>query len=223
MSRRSMMILGGVCVALLLVWFQFLWSPKGAELSKAQDRVQAAENDAQQLEVQLARLQSAQKDAPRLLATAERLHQAVPEAPDLAEFLLDANDAATKSGVDFLSITPTPPAPSTTAGAPSEVRLAVQIKGGYFQLLDYLDRLLSLPRVVVLDSIQVSPADAAAGEPVLSVSLSGRIFTTWSEAPPTATTVPGTPATPGTPTTTSTTVAPSAVASAPTPPAGGAS
>ncbi len=52
------------------------------------------------------------------------------------------------------------------------MRVNLQISGGYFQVLDFLNRLDDLPRLVVSDSVNVT-ADQAAR---LTVAITGRIF-----------------------------------------------
>ncbi|MDP8975670.1 MAG: type 4a pilus biogenesis protein PilO [Actinomycetota bacterium] len=66
--------------------------------------------------------------------------------------------------------------PAGTAGAgarPAEIRLTLQIRGGYFQVLDFLNRLDDLSRLVVNDSLTVT-ADQNAR---LTVGLTSRMFT----------------------------------------------
>lgn len=67
------------------------------------------------------------------------------------------------------------PAAGAGAGAarPAEIRLALQIRGGYFQVLDFLNRLDDLPRLVVNDSLSVTSDPTAR----LTVSLTSRMFT----------------------------------------------
>ena len=205
MTRRSALIAVGACLALLLAWYFLLWSPKGRDLAAASERIETAENLGDELEVRLARLQSSKERAPQLAATYDRLRTAVPDSPGLAQFILDANDAATKAGVDFLSITPSPPAPSTTPGVATEIKLALTVEGGYFQTLTYLDHLLELPRIVVLDNVQVTPKGEGGD---LVISLLGRMFSQVPAPPPGAT--PTSAATPPAAT------APETVASPPT-------
>ena len=194
MNRRTVGIAAGVCVGLLVVWFLLLWSPKGKELSKAREARAAAVSDADQLQVKLTRLRDAARHEPELQASLDRLRSAVPDAPNLANFILDTNDVATKTGIDFLAISPKTPAASGTG--PANIGLAINIKGGYFQTLDFMDRLMHQPRVLVIDSIQVTPARTDGGE-LLAVSVIGRMFTTALPAgtvtPPTsaATATPG--------------------------------
>ena len=186
MNRRLALISFGVAAVLLILWFMFLWSPQGNKLTDAKKRSDAAETQNSSLEVRLTRLKAAQKDAPELMAKGERLRRAIPETPELAQFILDANDAASQSGVDFLSISPTPPSPGVSAAAPSEVRLSISVTGTYFEVLDYLDRLDDLPRLVVVDSLGLTPGggDSNTGsQDAMSVAITARMFTT--AAPPT--------------------------------------
>lgn len=188
MSRRVVSIAGGACVVLLLAWVALLWSPKGGELDVARKRQAAAENLSAELQAKLARLQGAQRQAPQLQADLEQVRAAIPSRADLAEFILSADDAASKAGVDFLSITPTPPAVSQTPGAPNDVALNLALKGSYFPVLDFLQKLLDLPRLVVVDGVTVAPD----GDPsVLNVGLKARMFTT-AQPPGTAPTTPTT-------------------------------
>ena len=63
---------------------------------------------------------------------------------------------------------------SPGAGAlPAEIRLTLQIKGGYFQVLDFLNRLDDLRRLVVNDSLTVTSDQSAQ----LTVGLNSRMFT----------------------------------------------
>jgi hypothetical protein len=71
------------------------------------------------------------------------------------------------------------------------VGLAITVSGGYFEVLDYLDRLDDLPRIVVVDSIALTPAETATGQQELSVSLNGRMFSTSApQLAPVPTTAP---------------------------------
>ena len=200
MRNRVVLIAVGAGVAVLVVWFLFFWGPQGGRLSDARDRRDAAEERADQLEVQIARLRASQDRALQLTAQLEQLRVAVPEQPNLAQFLLDANDAAERSGIDFISVSPSQPS-AGEAGEPAAVNLSINISGGYFQVLDFINRLEALPRLVVVDTLTLTPEGADTGTVRLSASISGRMFTTAAAAGP-----PGTPGA----TTTTTTIAPPA-------------
>ena len=86
------------------------------------------------------------------------------------------------SGEDFLSISPSPPVAARGA-APAEVKLELNVTGTYFEIIDYLDRLNDLARLVVVDTLGLTPGAGAAGSTdQMSVALSARMFTTQSPA-----------------------------------------
>lgn len=208
MNRRLLIPLGAG-IAVLVLWFVFLWGPQGSALSAARKRKNDATQQAATLRDQLNRLQQSRRDQPLKQSQLETLRVAIPDDPNLAQFILDANDAASRAGIDFLSITPTPPAtqtqttpttppttaaggssPSTSAPAtgttpaaatPVPIKMAMSISGGYFQVLDFINRLNRLPRVVVIDGLTMN-ASAAGAATTLSVSLQARMFTTSSRA-----------------------------------------
>lgn len=203
LNRRTLLIGVGAALAVLLIWYFLLWKPRGNAIADAQTRTDAAESQAIELRAQLQRLKDAKNNEAALRAQVEELKQAIPDEPNLAQFILDTNDAATRSGIDFLSISPTPPAPATgptdgsaaPANAPSQVSLAINVTGGYFQVLDFVNRLTDMTRIVVIDGLSVTPSGAGGD---LSVALTGRMFTTQGPAAPgggaaptTTTTVPG--------------------------------
>ena len=190
MNRRLLIPLG-IGVVLVLLWFVALWGPQGSALSGARKRANDATQQGATLRDQLARLQQARRDQPIKQSQLETLRVAIPDDPNLAQFILDANDAASRAGIDFLSISPTPPSaqgqattPTTAAGGAAAgaaaataipIRTSLSISGGYFQVLDFVNRLNRLPRLVVVDSLNIG---GGADPTRLQVSMQARIFTT---------------------------------------------
>ena len=208
MNRRLVLITAATSLVLLAAWFFALWQPKGAELADERERLSLASNEVSQLETRILRLKASQAEGPQLAARLDRLRSAVPDDPGLPQFILDANDAATSSGVAFVSISPQEPAPSSSPGLPPEIALTVEIEGGYFQVLDFVERLTDLQRVIVLDGVQVAPKGDQEGPPELAVSLTGRMFTTQLPAAPAPVEAVATPVA-AAPASTTTTVVPS--------------
>ena len=189
--NRRLLIPVGAGVAVVVLWFVALWGPQGSALSKERTRATTAEQQRATLRDQLTRLQQSKRDEPLKRSQLETLRVAVPDDPNLAQFILDANDAASRAGIDFLSIAPTPPSataqPAATAttvagaagaagaAAPVPIRIAMTISGGYFQVLDFVNRLDRLPRLVVVDSLTIG---GGADPTRLAVSMQARIFTT---------------------------------------------
>ena len=201
MNRR---VLIGVVSAIAVVglWFLLLWQPQQAKIGKARTRAQAAEQQASDLGLQVKRLRDLKAGTALKQSQLERLRVAIPDQPNLAEFILDANQAATTAGIDFLSVTPAQPA-AGAAGVPASVHLSMTITGGYYQVVEFLNRVDEMSRIVVLDSVSLnSGADATQ----LSVSLEGRMFIT--KAPDAAPAASSLVTTPPAGATTTTTVAP---------------
>jgi Tfp pilus assembly protein PilO len=195
-TRRTMLIAGAVAGLVLVLWYLLLWGPQKSDLTEATERRETAETKQSELATRVGRLRAAQKDEPIKRARVEALRTTIPDDPHLADFILAANDAAAKSGIDFISIAPSEPAPApgtpitpaasaasapragsrptrTTAPIlPAEIKLELQIEGGYFQILDFLNRLNDLPRLVITDGLDIDSDDKAH----LSVNLSARMF-----------------------------------------------
>lgn len=193
-----MLIAGAAALAVLVLWYLVLWSPRKAELNDAREQREQVESKRQELATRVARLRASQKDEPIKRAQLEALRTTIPDDPNLAAFILDTNDAAAKAGIDWISVAPEEPSPGQAAGAavaaapvtttgtgaaagttataanryPAEIGLQLEISGGYFQVLDFLNRLNEMPRLVVTDGLNISSDDKAK----LQVSLKGRMF-----------------------------------------------
>ena len=186
--NRRLLIPLGVGVAVLVLWFVALWGPQGSALSSARKRASDATAQRETLRDQLRRLQDSQRNQPLKQSQLETMRVAIPDDPNLAQFILDANDAASRSGIDFLSITPSLPTASSAgpgstvpgggSATPIPIRIGMTVAGGYFQVLDFVNRLDKLPRIVVVDNISLSTAAATTAIPQLQATLAARIFTT---------------------------------------------
>ena len=194
MTKRTMLIAGAVAGLFLVLWYLLLWGPRKDDLAEAKDRRERAETLREELAVKVARLRAAEKDQPMKKAQVESLRTNIPDDPNLAAFILDTNDAAAKAGIDWISITPSEPqmpagggpaplvAPTAAAGgpatgtvggvAPAEIKLQLQITGGYFQMLDFLNRLSDMPRLVVTDTLNVGAGENDS----MTVGISARMF-----------------------------------------------
>jgi type IV pilus assembly protein PilO len=179
MGRRAVVVGGVAALLVLVLWWLLLWSPQRSDIADAKDRRETAEQQVSQLRVTLSRLQELKRSEALKRSQIEALRVAVPDQPNLAQFILDANEAADRAGIDFLSVTPAVPA-AGTGNAPASINLAMSITGGYFQVLDFVNRLTDLPRVVVIDNLSLNAGEGGT----MSVSITARMFS--ATAPPAA-------------------------------------
>ncbi|MCZ7536357.1 MAG: type 4a pilus biogenesis protein PilO [Acidimicrobiia bacterium] len=222
MRSRVVALLAVAAVGVVALWWVFVYSPRGGELSDVRDEVGAAEQERVGLDSTLRRLQQIDADGPATDARLLELSQALPAEPDLAGFINGAHEIALDAGIDWISVAPAEPAEAP--GAPPTINLTIQIEGGFFQVLDYMNRLEDLGRLVIVDSVNITTGAAdggddttattapstVAGAPSLSATLTARMFTQT-----TLSAVPGTaPATP--PGVTPTTVPATSPAASPT-------
>jgi len=194
MNNRTITIGAVVAIAILGVWWMFVFSPIRSDSSKAQKDVDAAQAETRTLETRVKELEDLEKRAPQIQSDLDRMHKLVPEDADLASFVDQANKLAADAGVKWMSVAPVAPDGTTSTG---EIQLTMQLDGGYFQVLDYLNRLEHMPRLVVIDQIQVNANNSAGGTgsaaQELSVSLTARMF---KNSGADAATVPGTATSP---------------------------
>ncbi len=198
MNRRALLIGAGAAFGILVLWYFLLWGPRTSAVSAAAERADVAEANVEQLNLQLRRLKAAQKDEPLKRARLERLRTAIPDDPAVAQLILDVNDAANRSGIEFLSIAPGLPA-AAVGGGPAQMGLSISITGGYFQVLDFLNRLAALPRIVVVDGFTLGGSGTR-----MTAAITGRTFLSSTTG---ATTTPASPTTTVAGATTTTTAA----------------
>jgi Tfp pilus assembly protein PilO len=187
-KRNQVLGVVGAGLVVILVWW-FLWySPQKDDTDKTNAQVAQVKSEQESLQLTLERLRAEQQDLPRSQATRDLLLKLIPNDPQLAQFISSANVAATNSGVDWVSVSPTPPAAST-GGGPDVISLQMQVQGTFHTVLDYINRIddyKTFKRLVIIDGVSISAAGTssggtntplAAGEsPTLTVNLTARMF-----------------------------------------------
>jgi Tfp pilus assembly protein PilO len=175
-----------------------------SQLQVTLDRLRDLEARRPELEDHLAQLRRAVPDRAQLA----RLLLAADEAAERSGVEL-TTVTPTKPAADAAATTATttPPTTSTTGGggestttttaagttaataapsvAPSAITVSLEVKGGYFQILDFLNRVDDLPRIVVVDSLDLGAeggdedptAAATSGSTALLGTVTARMFT----------------------------------------------
>jgi Tfp pilus assembly protein PilO len=189
--RRNIVIFVLIMLAVLVAWFFLVWTPQSNKIEETTASADETEQQARALRLEVDRLRELEKQAPQLRERAAKADTAIPGDPQLAQFILQVQEAADASGVDWVSVSPTPPAPpSETAPADAravlEVVLEMSVEGGYFQVQDFITRLETLSRAVMINSV-----DLATGSDIptrLEATLSMTMFVSAPAPPPTTTT-----------------------------------
>jgi Tfp pilus assembly protein PilO len=185
----------GALAALLVaaLWWNFLLKPSSSEASKVKADTAIEKAKLPPLEAQVSKARLDQAHAATFKAQLASLQSAVPDTPALAAFIRAANAMADAAHLSWQSVTHGPPIPDVSSGVLA-ITVGIQIKGTYEQVMDYLTRLKSLKRMLVVDGLSFASAGAPAGATgasgpgastgpfsgasELSVTISARMFQT---------------------------------------------
>lgn len=187
-----------VVLGVLAAGWVLLISPRRAEAHDLVNQRQSTTAATSALHTQLATLQAQARDLPAQQAKLEAVSAKLPSDPAEPNLLRVLTDAASGSGVEFVSIAPGSLAPAvdapTSAPAPADgaaaaptatptgslhvLPVTINVFGDYFEIEQYLAALEDLPRALRVISITtapglltVAPSGAAATPPTDGGSL----------------------------------------------------
>jgi Tfp pilus assembly protein PilO len=171
MTRNTKLLIALVALAAAVAGYWFLvLAPKRDEISKLDADIAAKQVELEQAQQQLTSYETARKSYRRNYATLARLGKAVPADDDVRSLLVQIDDAAARSGVDFGKIevggsaaAPAAPSDASTAGgselAPppgtvpfgsdgfAAMPFSFSFTGRFFELSTFLARLERFVRV----------------------------------------------------------------------------
>ena len=180
-SRRAVIALAvmGAVVA-LYGWNSVFLGPRNRARAAVQKELSAARQQEQDLRQNMAQLRKLAADTKSREAELARLGRLVPAGTDMAGAILALDETAKQAQVGMASFVPSPPA-AGAAGGPATVSVAMDIDGTFQQIFDYLSRLETLDRLVVIDSLQLAAggsgaAPPGAGAPKLTAQIKARLF-----------------------------------------------
>ncbi len=184
MNRKVLLIGIAVLFVFGLAWMFLLYRPAGDELNDARDELDQVTATLAQLDGDLARLRSIESDLPRLQSGIETLRSAVPDEADLADFILSVNEASLAAGLEVTSIAPDQPRIGTGTGL-TEINVGLNTEGGYYRILDFLNRLAELHRVITIENVALTAIrdENPAQDPLLQVTLQARIYVNPAAVP----------------------------------------
>ena len=140
LSPRVQLVLACVLpVVLVAAGWVLLVGPQRSKAAEAADQVAA-----KQTEIQLARAATIRSSKPQPIQVADifRLITAMPDQEDMPGIILQLNQVAEESGIQFTSISPQ----GTTTGSAGYATRQIQLtfSGNFYGLSDFLYRLRSL-------------------------------------------------------------------------------
>jgi len=178
MSGRAQIIITAVVAVLVCILFFFFFvKPRQDELAEVNQEIEVAQAETVRLQADVDRLRALQENAPLLEARLNEIRELIPQDDQVANFIFLVQDAATRSGVDFVQITPELPDVPPEGAQVAEIRVTIGGEGGYFSIQDFIRRLYLLDRALRIDSLSMSRDEAELGEGIQVTATSvARIF-----------------------------------------------
>ena len=174
MQQVKMKNVAVIALAVLLVvflWYRMVYSSMESQANKADQAAHDAKARTDSLQAQLSKLTGG---SAKQKASADELNRAIPLTPELSNFLRSLQQVRDAAGIPaaFQTIQPSPPA---SVGGSTSISLTITVQGGYAQIIDYVNRLDKLKRMVLIDSVQMT-AGAADGAVSTGGAPTGQVF-----------------------------------------------
>ena len=185
----------GAIVA-LYGWNSVFLGPKNKARAAVAKELSAARQTERDLRTNMAQLRKLAADTQAREAELASLGRLIPADADMDGAILALDTAAKEAQVNMGTFVPSPPA-AGAGGGPATLSVAMTIDGTFDQMFDYLRRVETLDRLVVIDSLQLAGGGNGAGSPgagpqKLSAQIKARLFTATGPPQPAATVAAGT-------------------------------
>ena len=160
MTRKTRMLLSVVAlVAIVAVAWFFLISPLRADIASANTSIAEETTRLSAAQAKLAQAETTRAEGQKNQARLLELAKMVPESNQVPSLLVQIQDLADQSGIDFLSMSPGDP---NESGGFQIVPLQLQFTGSYFDLSDFayrVEQLVAGPgRLLTVKSIELKLA-----------------------------------------------------------------
>jgi hypothetical protein len=204
MKNKNVMFGALLALLALVLFYRVVYGSMQSQASKAKKSQQNYETQISALQHQLKLIAPGANGGPTKGVSKDELAAAVPPAANEAEFLRIFQQIGDASGVKFSQVTPSNPngtsgsssssSASSAAAGVQTINVGITVQGTYNEVQDYVNRLMHAPRLLVIDSENVTTGPSSSGTqtgggpvgpvfagqgqaPTLQVQLTARIFT----------------------------------------------
>jgi type IV pilus assembly protein PilO len=149
MTKREQMWggIGVAAIAVLALYWYFLYKPKAAELSATEIHVDSLEKKNQQAKADIATgsLQKLRAQSAEYEQSLKVMRQLVPRSNEVPALLEDISTAARRVGLDLATVEPMPVLPGEQFDT---YRYKLAVTGGYHPVGQFLSNVGSLNRII---------------------------------------------------------------------------
>lgn len=168
--RNQLIAVAVIGVLLLLVGFIFLVRPQLATLGELQAQKEQQIQQLNQYKLRYQQLAAIKQESGQMALRLLNIKRAMPSEPELPSLMLEMQQLAEDSGLDLNNINFSQVADK---GAYGEMNINMTVEGSFYTVLDWLQRIKSLSRKVVIDTLSFSVKEY----PNLAVNVTARAFT----------------------------------------------
>lgn len=137
-KTRTILIILGVVVIALLAWF-FLLNPVRDDIDAVEMQIEEEQTMLSQAQVKLAQAESLREEGRKNQARLLELAKMMPTSDEIPSLLLQIQDLANQSGIDFIAISPGESQDSATADY-RILPLDLEFSGTFFDVSDFIYR-----------------------------------------------------------------------------------
>lgn len=163
MTKRDQVMVGVaiVAIALAVLYWNFVFGPKNAELDTQAQHVEDLQGKNRRAASEMAKgtVADLQRQAVLYQQNLEMMRQLVPTGNEVPALIDQVSTAARRVGLDIGSLQPQPVIPGEQFDT---YRYQIVMDGGYHRLAEFLTGVGSLTRIVAPVNLKLSPTERAA-------------------------------------------------------------
>jgi type IV pilus assembly protein PilO len=161
---QLLLIVAMLSLGLAGVYWQYVYSPRGTDLTTERERVESLERANAKARTELARgsVKDLQVEAAAYARNLELMRQLVPTSNEVPALLEQVSTAGRRVGLDLSSVQPEP----VVEGDQFDTyRYKLAVIGDYHALAEFLANIGSLPRIIAPINVSVVPFTGQATGP----------------------------------------------------------
>lgn len=186
--RNRLILTIVLAVVVVLVLAGLLIYPQLGKLKDLDQQIAETQTQIDQAQALLEQRQAIKAQAAETAAALLRLSNEVPASPELPSLIIELQDTANESGIEFTTLTPAEP--EARAGY-SAIVLTLNGTGQWADAIDFMQRLNKLTRQVRIVGYTAAPIAATANNPQeVSLQFTLEVYTLASASSAATTTPP---------------------------------
>jgi type IV pilus assembly protein PilO len=154
---QAMMLVTVISLALVGVYYQYVWAPKGTVLTTLRSRVDTLEarNQVARVEMATGSMDMLREQAAAAQRDLDVMRQLVPTSNEVPALLEQVSTAARRAGLDLAGVEPQP----VIEGDQFDThKFKVSVNASYHQLAEFLTNVGGLTRIVAATNLALAPS-----------------------------------------------------------------